>query len=221
MRHILGLLLLLVTPCLFAQTASPSLQQVSNDLDLLLDGRVFKTAPFNLVIEGMPSRQTQRNTIFADMLLSGVQPERYSYFLFRKPSRPTLDRFDVVFFNADGSGYAVGIPTNLVLEIGENRMAFSFLLKGGGEAGRVTTRRTFSFSRPSGNEARGFLNALLEEESVTSSIWSGRRKEKCRIEIQFEPAEVTTTVVGAARQMSLGKRTVESKDEPKGSCVNY
>src|SRR4051812_9369388 len=106
-----------LAPCSAAEKSDPSSipqPQVNVVLDRLLKAQVFKSAPLNLHVEGAPSRQTPRETFLADMLLSGIQPNHYSYFLFRNPSEPTINKFDVVFFNNDGSGYAVGIPSKLV-----------------------------------------------------------------------------------------------------------
>lgn len=100
----------------------------------------------------------------------------------------------------------MGIPTKLVSELSDNRVVFSFVLKGGGEAGHVTTRRRFLFSRPSDSEDRRLLKASLDEESVTSSIWSVRRREKSHAEMQFEPFDLAEALIGVVREMALGKQ---------------
>jgi hypothetical protein len=51
------------------------------------------------------------------------------------------------------------------------------LLKGGGEAGQISVARTFSFYKFNQIEIQRPLKVLIEEDTTTTSLWSGKHRQ--------------------------------------------
>jgi hypothetical protein len=175
-------------------------------LDSLGAAHVFASRTKEITLSGEFEAPHQSDTLWADRILSGLNPNRYDYFVVRRSSDPAKYAFDIVFFYKDGRGVYVGIPSALVSSLTETEATFAFILSGGGEAGTVKTRRTISIKH---EQEADMLIGVISEESITSSVWSGRKKEVGRAELKFHSARLSRDVIDSAM-------TSPSANEKKG-----
>jgi hypothetical protein len=186
-----------MTACLTAQTPSEVKNQTA--LEWLLSAKAFNAVPAEITDSAAPLRETPDSNLFPSMILSGISPKNYAFFIFREPLDTRVIKFEIIFFNEDGSGQSIAIPESSIVESSVERLVFRMLLKGGGEAGQISVARTFSFYKFNQIEIQRPLKVLIEEDTTTTSLWSGRHRKTSHVELKFEFARLKDGEIHAAR----------------------
>ena len=198
----------LITACLTGQTPSELKSQTM--LEWLLSAKAFNAVPVCITDSAASLRETPHGNLFPSMILSGIRPQNYAFFTFREPLETRDVKFEMIFFNEDGSGKSISIPASSIVESTVERFVIRIVLKGGGEAGQISITRTFSFFKLNQIDTQMPLKVLIEEDSTTTSLWSGGYHKASRVELEFDFARLKNDVFEAARKIPL-KNEQENK----------
>jgi hypothetical protein len=188
-------------------------------LDTLAAHRVFACHPTRVTVEGHVGQEGRSSdTLWADSILSGLESNRYEYFLIRRPTDPVAYKFELVFFDKEGRGEFVGIPSGLITALSDSKLTFSFELTGGGEAGSVRTTRTISISRQGPPEV---ITGVIDEKSVFSRLLSSARTDGGSALFEFEAVKVSDAVFDAAMNAPSAKqKRANHSTEPTPGAVH-